>query len=166
MYYVSRQNYWGVEPEDASVVEIAFGGREYANPDMLVPRWAILGEGQEFEDPREAARSAIAIWQKWVKEEPLAKIGHGATLGYTVPFEPSDIEEITKWSEFEYSSLDKCVRCHSILPDNPYAYHYDGGVTSEYEYCSENCASMAYEEEVKYQASFGIDSSSEPESVY
>ena len=162
MYYVSRQCYWGVEPEDASVVEIAFGGRDYAKPDMLVPRWSDLGEGQEFEDPREVAKSAIAIWQKWVQEEPMAKIGYGYTFS---PFEPSDIAEVLRWSEVEYSKLDKCTRCYSILPDNPYAYHY-GGVTSEYEYCSENCAERGYEEEVKYQATFGIDSSSEPESVY
>lgn len=153
MYFVSRQNYWGVEEDNQYVVEIAFGGRDYANPDMLVPKWGDLGEGQEFDDPRAAATAAIAIWQKWVKEEPLAKIGHGATLGYTMPFEPSDIEEVIKWSEFEYSSLDKCANCYSILPEDHWFHYYDIDI----KYCSENCAMSAYEDELKYQASLDVE---------
>jgi hypothetical protein len=34
-YFVSRQCYWGVEPDDANTVEIAMGGCDYANPAFV-----------------------------------------------------------------------------------------------------------------------------------
>ena len=36
MYVITRQAYWGVEENERYVVEIAQGGRDYANPDALV----------------------------------------------------------------------------------------------------------------------------------
>lgn len=52
-WFVSRQDYWG--EENPLAVEIAAGGLNYANADMLCVAYARLGEGEEYEDPREAA---------------------------------------------------------------------------------------------------------------
>ena len=68
MYFVSRQCYWGVEPDEQNVVEIASGGRDYSNPDMLVEKYA--GEGQEYSDPREALEVALSIAKQWKQDKP------------------------------------------------------------------------------------------------
>ena len=97
-WFVSRQCYWGSDEEDQYAVEIAYGGQDYANPDMLVPKYA--GEGEEYHDPRAALTAARSILAAWVVVEPLAHIEVGATGGNTIPFEdhPSD-EELDAWAQ-------------------------------------------------------------------
>ena len=118
----SRQSYW---PDGEMVVEIAGGGRDYANPDMLVPKWADLGEGDEFTDPREAAKAAIAIAEAWRTsvEEPVT-VRYGYTAGFTCPFDESTDGEVVAWANDVYEHLPKCAMCGGIarehwkLPDD------------------------------------------------
>lgn len=92
-YFVSRQMYW---PFGDKVIEIAEGGVDYANPDMLVVGFPELGEGVEYDDPREALEAAFRIRDAW----PGSRIEVGCTHGYTMPFEehPSD-EELREWAK-------------------------------------------------------------------
>ena len=96
-FFVSRQSYW---PEGQLTVEIAGGGLDYANPDMLVEKYKHLGEGQEFDDPVEAAEAAIAVAQAWRKDAPGKKIcvAYGYTGGFTMPFEPSTQKDVMAWA--------------------------------------------------------------------
>lgn len=140
-YFVSRQNYWGVEPEEGTVVEIAAGGLDFANPDMLVPKWKNLGEGQEFSDPREAVACAIKICQAWrLAGEENAKIACGFTGGNTLPFEPKAIEELEAWAEATYEKLPKCDCCGMLLGKETYGHEYSDG----YPFCSEYCSEKDY----------------------
>lgn len=140
-WFVSRQSYW---PDGELVVEIAGGGRDYANPDMLFPQWVRLGEGQEFSDPREAATSAITIAQAWRHADPDAEITvrHGTTCGFTVPFEESSDEEVLAWAEHLYQTLPKCDRCGDVLHE-VWRLHDD---LEEYVFCSETCALCFWED--------------------
>jgi hypothetical protein len=134
MYFISRQKYW---PDGDLVVEIAKGGRDYANPDMLSPKYS--GEGEEYEDPREALNIALDIRDSWIsdcKEE--VRVEHGFTGGSTMPFcsEPTD-EELKEWAEETYQKLPKCDRCGEVLPDKCWTlYEYD----PDLKFCSEYCA--------------------------
>src|SRR5512146_1250294 len=89
-WFVSRQMYWGVSDADASVVEIAAGGRDFANADMLAPRYRGAGEGKEYSDPREALKAARAVCAAWQHDAPQAAadihVEVGATGGMTLPF--------------------------------------------------------------------------------
>lgn len=140
MWFVSRQCYWGVDPEDQNVVEIASGGLNYANPDMLVPKY--YGEGGEYEDPREAVETALDIAKQWKADHPDLTIGiaHGFTAGNTMPFEAEEVKELKKWAEKAWEDLPKCNRCGEVLKKDS-TYHIiedpDAG-----EFCSENCAEM------------------------
>lgn len=156
MYTVTRQHYWGVEEKDAYVVEVSAGGFDYCNPDALVSKYS--GEGEEYEDPREAVEVAIQIVKDWRRDgEKRAKIGIGATGGYTMPFDPTTFADAKKWAEKEYESLEKCAGCDTVIEDAKEWYQagtifkdgeflpYEDG----YKYCSERCAEKAsgYEEE-------------------
>lgn len=80
MYFVSRQKYW---PDGTPVVEIAVGGVELSNPDMLCEKYE--GEGKEYKDPRKAVDIAIKICLAWRKDgEKRAKIAIGDTSGFTI----------------------------------------------------------------------------------
>lgn len=143
-YGVSRQRYWGVDEENGTVVEVAAGGLDYANPDMLVPRWPKLGEGQEYLDPTEAAAAAIRVCDAWREAgETLAQVAYGATGGNTMPFDPCTYEELNTWAEQRLESLPKCVRCGDILGKKTYKMQDD---PFEQVFCSDNCATIAYEE--------------------
>lgn len=115
MYFVSRQCYWGVDPDDQNVVEIASGGLDYANPDMLVAKYA--GEGSEYANPVEALEAALEIAKQWKQDKPELKINiaHGFTGGYTMPFEPDSEEQLKEWAQKAYDSLKKCDQCGEIL---------------------------------------------------
>ncbi|MEM7827954.1 MAG: hypothetical protein QW561_01295 [Candidatus Aenigmatarchaeota archaeon] len=96
MYFVSRQKYLDGTP----VVEIATGGIESSNPDMLVEKYE--GEGKEYRDPRRAVEVAINICRAWRHDgEKKAKIAIGDTLGATMPFEPVSFTEAKKWAQKE-----------------------------------------------------------------
>lgn len=95
-WFVSRQCYWGVE--EPYVVEIATGGLDYANPDMLVAKYK--GEGEEYDDPEEAVEAALEIAQAWKEDQPQLNIqvAAGCTMGFTMPFEPSGEEALREWA--------------------------------------------------------------------
>jgi hypothetical protein len=119
------------------VVEIAHGGRDYANPDMLVPKYA--DEGSEFENPVEAVEAALAIAEQWKHDNPNIKINiaHGFTAGGTLPFEPNTEKELRTWAAKAWESLPKCQYCGAVLGKTKYhlTEYPDLG-----EFCSEYCA--------------------------
>ena len=90
LWFVSRQRY--LDGEHRRIVEIALGGRDYSNPDMLVPQFH--DEGREYEDPREAVKAAISVCEQWRKARPAddPHVAHGATAGFTMYFEPPAVE--------------------------------------------------------------------------
>lgn len=137
LYFVSRQSYWGEDPAD--VVEIAVGGRDYANPDMLVEKYRRYGEGDEFDDPRDAVEAAIKIAEAWSSDAgEVRPIAYGCTAGFTLPFSPSGYEEARAWAERTYEKLPKCPRCGDLLPEARECYSHDFA-DGEF-FCSEDCA--------------------------
>lgn len=149
-WFVSRQFYWGADPDEANVVEIASGGCDYANPDMLVEKYA--GEGKTYTDPREAVNIAIDIAKQWKADKPDLKIGiaHGFTGGCTMPFEPQETEELKAWALKAYEALPKCTQCGELLPEKHYTLPEDPDVKFCREYCAEKYAEENFhtEEEV------------------
>jgi hypothetical protein len=139
MYFVSRQKYW---PEGTPVVEVCSGGRDFANPDMLVPKYP--GEGREYLDPREAVEEAIKIRDMWAKDHPSEPInlGVGNTGGFTMPFEAVTFgEKARDWAREQYEKLPKCDRCGEIIIPKEKC-------TNEFgvDFCSERCAELCEEE--------------------
>jgi len=144
MYFVSRQKYWGVEPDDCHTVEIASGGRDYANPDMLVPKF--VGEGIEYVNPLEAVEAALTIAEQWKQIVPAGttiNIAHGFTAGGTLPFEGDDIlapdtaDGLREWAKKAMEKLPKCTQCGEILGKEKYHITDDPDLG---EFCSEYCA--------------------------
>jgi hypothetical protein len=137
--------YWGVPLEDAYVVEIAAGGRDYCNPDMLVERWRTLGEGQEFDDPKDALRTAYAVRAAWrgAEDNLGVHIEVGGTCGDTMPFteHPTD-EQLNCWARMTYDQIPRCSRCGDALPDD---YFFLIDRQDEGKFCSEHCADIAAE---------------------
>lgn len=143
-FAVTRQCYWGVDPDECWVVEIAGGGLDYANPDMLCARFP--GEGQVYSDPREAVTAALEIAKLWKKEEPEKniRVASGFTGGFTMPFEPSNGFELVKWANKLYGKMPRCDQCGELLPDkNWYTDEF-----REYKFCREFCAEK-YQEELE-----------------
>jgi len=140
-FFVSRQQYWGVEEEEGTVVEIAYGGSDYANPDMLGAKWPRLGEGQEFSDPREAVEAAIAVCNAWRAAGcPHAKVAMGSTGGCTIPFEPKTYEECQARAEEIFEKLPKCDECADPLGKDTFSHDLD----DDSKFCSEHCAEKNY----------------------
>lgn len=134
-WFVSRQSYWGVEPEDQYCVEIARGGLIYTNPDMLVSKYD--GEGEEYADPREAVEAALKIRDAWKKDDPdlTINVAHGATMGFTIPFEGDGDEALKKWAETEYENLPKCDQCGELIEEEYKLFDYE-----DFKFCREYCA--------------------------
>jgi hypothetical protein len=145
-YFVSRQNYYDRCAPEASVVEVAIGGLDYANPDMLGVKWPHLGEGKEFNNPVEAVEAAIAICEEWRKEDSYAMVGMGATMGFTMSFDGQEYDELRKRAQEMFDKLPKCARCGEILGKETYTH--DLNIADE-KFCSSNCAENAYQDEVK-----------------
>ena len=141
-WFVSRQCYWGVDEDDQNMVEIALGGCDYANPDMLGTKYD--GEGEEYTDPREAVQKAIEIAKQWKQDAPglTINIGHGSTGGMTMPFEGNEPEELIKWANKTWEKAPKCDACGEILPEEHFT-HYD----TDEKFCSEYCAEKSLERE-------------------
>lgn len=139
-WFVSRQSYASMG-EDALVVEIAGGGLDYSNPGMLVTKFS--GEGEEYTDPREAAKAAIEIAQAWRKasgKEITVRYGH--TGGNTMPFDEATDEEVTAWAEERYENLPKCPECGDVMGEDrwkPTDMHVDDEAC-----CSESCADKRF----------------------
>lgn len=141
MWFVSRQSYWGVEPEDQYCVEIAAGGMDNANPDMLVAKYE--GEGEEYADPREAVEAALKVRDAWKANRPgdVINVAHGDTCGMTLPFEGDTDEALKQWAEKKYESLPKCDECGEIIgKDSHKLWEYP-----DFEFCREYCAERWYE---------------------
>jgi hypothetical protein len=140
-WYVSRQCYWGVDPEDQNCVEIAAGGLDYANPDMLVSKYD--GEGEEYTNPIEAVEAALKIRDAWKTDAPTLTINvaHGATGGNTMPFEGDTDEVLRAWATEYYATLPKCDHCGELLGKEKYhlTEYPDAG-----EFCREYCADKYY----------------------
>ena len=136
-WFVSRQSYCGVE--DPNVVEIAGGGLDYSNPDMLVEKYP--GEGKEYTDPREAVKVALTIATAWKKDEPDITIGvaYGYTAGYTMPFMPGSEKELKDWAEETYTALPRCIQCEELMGEEEYLDILDKPTL-----CSERCAEAYY----------------------
>lgn len=154
IYYVSCQIYW---PDEEHIVEIALGGQQYANPDMLVVKYSSLGEGREYADPVEAAKAAIAIKDAWnadLRQDlsnytnngegritcPQAQVAHGATMGDTMPFEGESDEDVLKWAAERLANLECCDRIGCGTPlQNGSVYHLVDD-PDDARFCSEYCA--------------------------
>lgn len=137
-FFVSRQCYW---PDGTNMVEIAKGGLDYANADMLVPKFTQLGEGKEFNDPREAVEAALQVrdaWKQVAEDDVLVDMGF--THGFTIPFDGSDDETLRKAAEALYEKLPKCAHCGELLGKQRYGCHD----LNEFDCCSEYCAEMRY----------------------
>lgn len=150
-YFVSRQRYW---PAGTPVVEVAMGGLDYANPDMLCETYRHLGEGKEYTDPREAVEAAIMVCKAWRKDGGRsAKVAYGSTGGFTLPFEPSTFRQAREWADKLYGRAAKCDHCGDMLGNGRHdrwtlAFPYD----DDGAYCSENCADHGYEALCKLNA--------------
>lgn len=142
MYFVSRQSYW---PDGDLVVEIACGGTDYANPDMLVEKWANLGEGKDYDDPREALKAARAIRDAWneVIEGKKARVEVGWTMGFTIPFQNEPTEgQLDEWANREYYNLPRCGGCGEIMPSDRGEWCWHPLSTDQF--CSQSCCMNDY----------------------
>jgi len=135
-YTITRQIQW---PEGIPVVEISEGGIDYTNPDALYGKYP--GEFDTFMDPREAVETAIRICRAWRQDgKKNAKIGIGATMGMTIPFESCKFNDAKVWAKKTYEILSKCSYCGGILSEKYFTCFYD----SDSWYCSEQCAERAW----------------------
>jgi len=157
LYFVSRQAYW---PAGELVVEIAAGGCEYSNPDMLSDPEVIygpLGDMLETSDPRKALAAAFRIKEAWEHqlylyagdEAESVRIEAGFTYGCTMPFEehPTDAQ-LREWAEAEWEATPKCP-CGEPLPERgriTLCFPYE----DEGPFCSEYCAEKTYDELESY----------------
>jgi hypothetical protein len=139
-YFVSRQHYWH---SGQRAVEIAQGGIESASPDMLVEKYRNLGEGDEFVDPREAVKAALAIANKWREVEFGVKLVFGQNLDL-VCADPVSYNEakrtFPKIAQRLYDAAPKCARCGELIEE---CFHV---ADLDEDFCSENHAQLAYEE--------------------
>ena len=149
-WFVSRQCYWGVSEDEQNVVEIAQGGLDYANPDMLVGKYD--GEGETYTDPVEAVEASLKIAEQWHKDSPdlTINVAHGCTGGMTMPFEADEQEKLKKWAKETLETLPKCDRCGAVLPEEPYTIAF---LNADEKFCSEYCAEeraseYSHEEEI------------------
>jgi hypothetical protein len=144
MYFVSRQHYYY---QNILVVEISYPTIDYSGPDMLVSKYPQLGEGESFNDPREALKSAIKIrdqWQKDLKEKDSFEsviITCGSFDG--CEGEESEDKELITWANQAYQSLEKCALCGDILEENSTFINEDSEFTEE-KFCCEQHAERAY----------------------
>jgi hypothetical protein len=144
MYTVTRQVQW---PDGLEVVEVSQGGLDYANPDVLSPRYP--SEGETYPNPRDAAAAAIDICRRWRKDgHKNARVAYGATMGFTMPFSPCTFKELREWAERRYRALvitlPSCESCGATIWDSKDAWwsrDYQG-------YCSQKCVEDAYAAEV------------------
>lgn len=140
-YFVSRQNYYDRCAPEASVVEVAIGGRDYANADMMGCKWPHLGEGKEFTNPVEAVEAAIAICEEWRKTEEYAMVGMGATGGFTMSFDGEDYDTLRKRAQEMLDKLPKCPQCGDLLGKDTYTHDLN---FDDEKFCSEGCAEKSY----------------------
>lgn len=148
VFCVTRQHYWA---DGRHIVEIAQGGLDYTNADMLVANYS--GEGVEYKCMTEAVEAGIAIALQWKKDTPdeVIEIGTGFTGGMGLDFEGEEVTDgdnealfaklRQEAKEFD-DKLPKCARCGKIREENyghPETFHLGGD--EAYPFCSDFCAS-------------------------
>jgi hypothetical protein len=146
-YYVSRQVYW---PEGQHVVEIA-PGLNHASADMLTALYKRLGEGQEFDDPREAAEAAILVRRQWAKDSA-KRVGLSfgdADLGW----EAWTQKKLLAWADKMHEKVPKCDWCGEVLGSKRGDRWQHQDFPDE-TFCSERCIEKMLEEQAKLDASF------------
>lgn len=150
-YFVSRQRYWHGGDQ---VVEIAEGGLQYANPDMLTDGKGIyrkLGSRCVYDDPTEALDAAIRVRDEWLKhtDEPV-RIEAGFTWGFTCPFNehPSD-EALREWAaevkQKLHDDAPKCEMCGDPIFTED--WWYIPALGTDIRFCSEYCCDRYYYED-------------------
>ena len=139
-WFVSRQHYWG--EENPLAVEIAAGGTDYANADMLGVAYHSLGEGREYDDPREAAAAAIAVAEAWRRDsgrtgdEITVRVGY--TAGMSIPFEEGTDDEAHEWAVRAFAALPKCPHCGELMGSERWV-PADFPIDDDEACCSEFC---------------------------
>lgn len=141
---VTRQSQW---PTGENIVEVSEGGIDYCNPDALVELYKGSGEFETFDDPREAAEAAIQICSWWRIDHKgmrgsRPKVAAGATLGFTLPFEPSTFKQLRIWASETWKHLEKCSCGKPFKKERWRADDWSG-----IEFCSERCA----DKEIEFQ---------------
>lgn len=139
-WFVSRQDYWG--EENPLAVEIAAGGLDYANADMLTVAYQFLGEGREYDDPREAAVAAVAVAEAWRRDSGRAAdeitVRVGYTGGMSMPFDEGTDDEALAWAERTHAGLPKCPHCGDLMGTQRWV-PCDFPVDDDEACCSESC---------------------------
>ena len=153
MYTVTRQMQW---LEGDPVVEVSEGGIDYTNPDALAAHYP--GEFEEFQNPIEAVNTAIEICRAWRRdgkndrdEGQFARVGIGATGGYTMPFEGCSFTEAKQWAKETWEKLEKCPTCGEVVEDLQEWWQAGEYIGNDFipfdhldeKYCSEYCAEKA-----------------------
>lgn len=135
-YFVSRQHYYY---SGARAVEVA-RGIDNSGSDMLTEQYPHLGEGREYDDPRDAVQAAIAIARAWRADSGRRiSIATGSTGGMFTELETTTQQDAIKWAAGEFDRLPKCDRCGALRSETWHAY---GDADMGY-FCSENCADNA-----------------------
>ncbi len=140
VFFVSRQCYWGVEPEDQNVVEVAQGGLDYSNADMIVASYP--GEGEEYIGMVAAVTAAIKIAALWRAESNhTIQVATGNTGGNTIPFEgqPDTDKLLEEAREFD-ENLPHCPQCAEI---GELIWFHE--LSEDERFCSENCSNLSLE---------------------
>lgn len=141
VFFVSRQCYWGMEPDEQNVVEVAQGGLDYSNADMLCSVYD--GEGEEYTGMVAAVEAAIKIAAWWRKDDPqlTIQVATGNTGGMTIPFEgePDTGKILEEAKEFD-AKLPHCPQCAEIAK---LEWHHE--LSEEEKFCSENCCNLSLE---------------------
>jgi hypothetical protein len=89
--------------------------------------------------------TAIAIVRGWRKDtrDERVYLGIGATLGFTMPFDPISFRAARKWAKQTYLAAPKCPQCGKLLPAKQERFR--AFEIEDEEFCSENCAEQAIE---------------------
>lgn len=139
-YYVSRQsNYY-----DGGKYSVEIAAQlDVSGPGALVPHYERLGEGDEFDDPREAAKAAVAIAQEWGDEEtqtiPITLAMSG--MIYATTEDGMSPQETLDWGEKAYSELPLCEECGHHAGVEEWT-NFETGDTGMF--CSEECAELVF----------------------
>jgi hypothetical protein len=152
-YYVTRQAY--VHDDGAFAVEIATA-LDVASPDALAQRYP--GELEGYEDPREAARAAVAVRDLWERDlHASGELRRGSitftlatsSLVYPTVEDGWGSAELEQWAASEYDRLPKCENCAAAISGDAWRRFEDLGFADTPAFCSEHCveASRAADEE-------------------
>lgn len=142
-YFVSRQNYSATEGIIRKV-EIAVGGLDHAGPDMYPISFSAMGEGHEFNDPKEALRAARLILWAWLAVNHKIEISI-VIMGGDLDDHPSSAQ-LDEWANTERKKLTKCDQCRKVIGGDPYVL-FD---VDDVRFCSEVCAEDYQQENAEW----------------